>query len=74
MIASLAGAAFAAVAMIQVRRLVRTEPTTTIVVYFSICSSVIALLSLPFGWVWPTPWQATMLILAGIFAGWGNCS
>ena len=72
MLASLAGAAFAAVAMIQVRRLVRTEPTTTIVVYFSLCSSVIALVSLPFGWVWPTPWQATLLILAGIFGGVGQ--
>ncbi|WP_061934145.1 DMT family transporter [Aureimonas sp. AU22] len=72
MIASLAGAAFAAVAMIQVRRLVRTEPTTTIVVYFSICCSVIALVSLPFGWVWPSPWQASLLVLAGIFGGIGQ--
>ncbi|RIY01621.1 DMT family transporter [Aureimonas flava] len=72
MIASVAGAAFAAVAMIQVRRLVRTEPTTTIVVYFSICCSVIALGSLPFGWVWPDPRQAALLILAGIFGGVGQ--
>ncbi|WP_279477859.1 DMT family transporter [Aureimonas sp. SK2] len=72
MIASLAGAAFAAVAMIQVRRLVRTEPTATIVVYFSICSSVIALASLPFGWVWPSPAQAGLLILAGLFGGIGQ--
>ena len=39
------------VAMIQIRRLVRKEKTATIVVYFSLTSSLIALLSLPFGWV-----------------------
>ena len=67
-LATLCGAGLAAIAMLLVRRLVQTERTPTIVVYFSIASSVIALVSLPFGWVWPTPMQATFLVMAG-FAG-----
>jgi drug/metabolite transporter (DMT)-like permease len=71
-LASLLSAAIAAVAMIQIRRLVRTERTPTIVVYFSLTSSGIALLSLPFGWVWPDARQATFLVLAGLCGGVGQ--
>lgn len=67
--AALAGAAMAAVAMLLVRRLVQTERTTTIVIYFSLASSVIALVSLPFGWATPTWPQLAMLIGAGVFGG-----
>jgi drug/metabolite transporter (DMT)-like permease len=67
-LAALAAAAFAAVAGLLVRRLVHTERTATIVLYFSITSTLIALLSAPFGWVWPTPQQAVYLVCAG-FAG-----
>jgi drug/metabolite transporter (DMT)-like permease len=68
-LATLCGAGLAAIAMLLVRRLVQTERTPTIVVYFSIASSVIALVSLPFGWVWPTPAQAAFLVMAGIAGG-----
>ena len=68
-IATLGGAGLAAIAMLLVRKLVQTERTPTIVVYFSITSSLIAVVSLPFGWAWPTPLQATYLILAGIAGG-----
>ncbi len=71
-LASLASAAMSAVAMIQIRRLTRTEKTATIVVYFSLTSSAIALLTLPFGWVWPSPAQAGFLMLAGICGGVGQ--
>jgi drug/metabolite transporter (DMT)-like permease len=67
-LAALAAAAFAAVAGLLVRRLVHTERTATIVLYFSITSTLIALFSAPFGWVWPTPQQAVYLVCAG-FAG-----
>jgi drug/metabolite transporter (DMT)-like permease len=66
--AALAACVLAACAMLLVRRLVHTERTATIVLYFSITSTLIALLSIPFGWVWPTPQQALFLICAG-FAG-----
>lgn len=71
-IAALGSAAVSAIAMIQIRRLVRTEKTATIVVYFSLSSSVIALFSIFFGWVWPTPEQATYLIVSGLCGGIGQ--
>ena len=58
--------------MIQIRRLVRTEKTATIVVYFSLTSSGIALISIFFGWVWPSPEQAGFLILSGLCGGVGQ--
>jgi drug/metabolite transporter (DMT)-like permease len=60
---------FAATAMVVVRRLVETERSATIVLYFSITSSIFGLCTLPFGWVMPTTEQFAMLILAGIFGG-----
>ncbi len=71
-VAALTGAAFAAVAMIQIRRLVRHERTATIVVYFSLTSSVLSLGTLAFGWVWPNPQQLTLLVLAGLCGGVGQ--
>lgn len=68
-LATLGGAGMAAIAMLLVRKLVQTERTPTIVVYFSIASSLIALVSLPFGWAWPTGLQAIYLIMAGIAGG-----
>lgn len=68
-LATLGGAGLAAIAMLLVRKLVQTERTPTIVVYFSIASSFIALVSFPFGWVWPTGPQAVYLIMAGLAGG-----
>lgn len=66
--AALGGAAVAAVASLTVRNLVRTERSATIVLYFSITSSALALVTLPFGWIWPNPLDLALLIGAG-FAG-----
>lgn len=68
-LAALGGAVMAAFAMMLVRRLVQTERTSTIVIYFSISASVIALVSVPFGWVAPSWPQLAMLIGAGIAGG-----
>lgn len=70
--AAIASAIVAAVAMIQIRRLVRTEKTATIVVYFSLTSSAIAALTIVFGWTWPTPSQFVFLVLAGLCGGVGQ--
>ncbi|WP_245413369.1 DMT family transporter [Mangrovicella endophytica] len=70
--ASLVSAAFSAVAMIQIRRLVRHEKTATIVVYFSLTSTGLSLLTIVFGWVWPTPEQAALLVAAGLCGGVGQ--
>lgn len=70
--AVLFSAALAAVAMVHVRQLVRTERTPTIVLYFSLTSAIFSLGTLPFGWVWPGWEQATLLICAGFVGGVGQ--
>lgn len=71
-LAAFAGAILTAFALMQVRKLTLTERTEAIVIYFFICASILSLLSLPFGWVWPTPRQAALLVGAGIFGGLGQ--
>ncbi|RWM83948.1 MAG: DMT family transporter [Mesorhizobium sp.] len=68
-IAALVAAAISAVAMLLVRNLVQSEPTATIVLWFSVTASVLALLSLPFGWQALTLAQAGLLIAAGFCGG-----
>jgi len=69
---ALLAALFAAFAMLQVRKLTLTERTETIVFYFSLSASIIALVSIPFGWVWPTPQQSVLLVVAGFIGGIGQ--
>lgn len=68
-IAALVSCCFAAFGGILVRRLVFTERSATIVLYFSVFSSVIGLATLPFGWVMPNAEQWIFLIGAGIAGG-----
>lgn len=68
-LSALASAIMAAIAMLLVRKLVFTEKTTTITLYFMITSSIISLATLPFGWVVPSFHQLISLILAGLFGG-----
>jgi drug/metabolite transporter (DMT)-like permease len=68
----LGGAVFNALAQVFVRKLVGTERTSTIVLYFSLTASGLALLTLPFGWVVPDPGDAALLILAGLLGGVGQ--
>ncbi len=70
--AALIGAVFAALAQVFVRKLVATEPTAAIVFYFSLTATVLSLLTLPFGWVVPTLFEATLLIGAGLLGGVGQ--
>mgnify|MGYP001546906271 FL=1 len=67
-LAAFAGASFGAVAQLLVRQLIKTERSATIVLYFLVSSSVISLVTVPFGWVMPTPLEAALLVGAG-FAG-----
>ncbi|UWQ95374.1 DMT family transporter [Rhodobacteraceae bacterium M385] len=68
----LMGAVCAALAQVFVRKLVQTERTAAIVFWFSITATVLSLLTLPWGWVWPTPGQYVTLILAGLAGGVGQ--
>lgn len=68
----LTSACVSAVAITLVRRLVRTENTATIVLWFSMTASAAAMLTLPFGWQPLTPFQAGILVLAGMLGGVGQ--
>lgn len=63
---------FTAGAMIQVRRLTKIAATATIVFYFSLYSGLLALVTLPFGWVWPDVETGVVLFLIGAVGGVGQ--
>lgn len=68
----LCSAVFAALAQVFVRKLVDTEKTPAIVFWFSVTASCLALLTLPFGWVIPTPAESALLVGAGLLGGLGQ--
>ena len=69
---ALLAAVFSALAQVFARKLVATETTGSIVFYFSLMSSCLALLTLPFGWIVPDNKQLVMLITAGLLGGIGQ--
>lgn len=69
---ALLGAAFSALAHVQIRNMTRTEQTSAIVFWFTITSTTLSLLTIPFGWVVPDWSTATMLICAGLCGGAGQ--
>lgn len=67
---ALAGAFFAALAMIGIRRLSSTEPNTTIVFYFMVTASVGGALALPVNFVMPVSLMDLALLIAiGLIGG-----
>jgi len=64
----LISAALRALGQIQIRNLVATESTGSIVFWFSMTASVLSLVTVPI-WVWPTPLETGMLIGAGLIGG-----
>ena len=69
---ALTGAVMAALAQVTVRKLVASETTSAIVFWFSITAAGVSLITLPWGWVLPTLWQASVLILTGLLGGVGQ--
>jgi len=69
---ALMGAMFAALAQVFARKLVATESTGSIVFYFSITSSCLALLTFPFGWKIPSSYELFLLVSAGLLGGVGQ--
>lgn len=63
------GAFCAAFSTIQIRYLGRSESPIAIVFYFSLITTLAGLLTIYFGWVWPTPKQFTLLLCVGAFGG-----
>ena len=62
----------AALAHVFIRKLTMSEPTSAIVFWFAVTASCLSLLTLPFGWVWPTYNEAAALIGAGLCGGIGQ--
>ncbi len=69
---ALSGAFLTAGAIIQIRRLVDTETTAAIIFYLALFSSLLALVSIPAGWVMPTAREAAVLVGIGILGGIGQ--
>lgn len=68
-VAAIVAAAISAVALLQVRALVATDKSSTVVIWFSITASAAGLLTLPFGWAPLTGWQVFFLVMSGICGG-----
>ncbi len=66
------GAVFSALAQVFVRKLVLIESTTAIVFYFSLTATLLSLTTIPFGWVWPSGFEALCLVGAGVLGGAGQ--
>jgi drug/metabolite transporter (DMT)-like permease len=71
-LALIGSAILGATAMILVRKLVKTETSATIVLYFSLTASVFSLFSVPFGWSPMSYQQAMLLIISGFCGGIGQ--
>ncbi|MEL6701118.1 MAG: DMT family transporter [Pseudomonadota bacterium] len=69
---TLGSAGLAALAQVFVKGMAGRESTSAIVFYFSVTAGVLSLTTIPFGWVWPTPGQAALLIAAGLSGGVGQ--
>lgn len=70
--ATIGHAFVASFAYILVRKLIHSERTPTIVLYFSLTASLFGLATLPFGWDMPIGWQWVALVASGFFGGLGQ--
>lgn len=70
--AALGSAFFVSLAMVQLRRLTRTETTPAIVTYFSLTAIGLSFLTIPFGWMLPSPGDLALLVATGLLGGVGQ--
>ena len=71
-VVTLCGAVFTALAMVFIRKLVATEQVSAIVFWFSVTSTILSLVTIPFGWVVPSATTTLMLIGAGTIGGFAQ--
>jgi drug/metabolite transporter (DMT)-like permease len=71
-VAALVAAFFSATVTLLITDLVRTERTTTIVMWFFLTGSIISLATWPFGWATLSAAQVFWLVSAGLFGGVGQ--
>ena len=65
-------AALSALALLMVRSLSRTESPGAIALYFVLASMIGGVLTLPWGWMMPDYRTLVLLILSGLFGGFGH--
>lgn len=68
----LSSALLASLAQIFVKAMAAKESTAAIVFYFSGTATLLALATIPWGWVWPTPLEWALLIGSGLLGGLGQ--
>lgn len=66
---TLTGASFGALAQIFISRMVVTEKPSAVAFWFLVTSTVLSLVTLPFGWVVPDAGTAALLVVAGVMGG-----
>ncbi len=66
---TLTGASFGALAQIFISRMVVTEKPSAVAFWFLVTSTVLSLVTLPFGWVVPDAGTAALLVAAGFMGG-----
>lgn len=68
----LISAVLAALALIMVRSLNRTESPGAIALYFVIASMIGGVISIPWGWIMPDVFMLVCLVFAGLFGGFAH--
>jgi drug/metabolite transporter (DMT)-like permease len=66
---AVAGAFLTAAAMTQVRHMSATESAASLVFSFSLIATLASLVSIPWGWITPSPVDSLVLFLTGIVGG-----
>ena len=69
---TLGSACLAALAQVFVKGMSSSESTTAIVFWFSATATLLSLLTLPFGWIWPNGYELVLLVGAGMIGGLGQ--
>lgn len=71
-VVGLASGLFAAVAMVTIRSMAGIEPSTRIVLYFSVLGTLLSTIPLAWAWQTPTGWQWLLLATIGALAAAGQ--
>ena len=69
---ALCGVMTGSFAAVLVRKLVKTETSEAIVLYYSVMASILCLATFPFGWVLVSAGQMAILVMIGILGGLGQ--
>ena len=71
-VSGIVSAAFAAFALVNIRKLTRTEPATRVVFYFALIASVLTFVPMLRVWLMPDTRQWVLLLLIGLLATIGQ--